>query len=140
MLFNSENSPYIRATWLYSFHMSTVKSVFLVIHILSVLGGLILLLLALPKPTKSIHVGFLHSMLTALVAGIALVGINTSLHASDPAKYDAPDHGKVGIKFLILLVILVLTIKNKKKSEVSTGVWAGLIALTLANVFIATSL
>ena len=120
--------------------MSAIKHVFLAIHILAIIGGLVLLLSALPKPKKSIHVGFLHSMLTALVAGIALVGINTSLHATDPANYDAPDHGKVGIKFLILLVILVLTIKNKKKSEVSTGVWAGLIALTLANVFIATSL
>jgi hypothetical protein len=119
--------------------MSAIKHIFLAIHILAVIGGLILLLTSLPKPKKSIHVGFLHSMLTALVAGIALVGINTSLHASDPAKYDAPDHGKVGIKFLILLVILALTIKNKKNSEVSTGVWAGLIALTLANVFIATS-
>jgi hypothetical protein len=120
--------------------VSTLKSVFLIIHILSVVGGVVLLLLALPKPKKSIHVGFLHSMLTALVAGIALVGINTSLHASDPTKYDAPEHGKVGIKFLILLIILALTIKNKKKSEVSTAVWAGLLALTLANVFIATSL
>jgi hypothetical protein len=120
--------------------MSAIKHIFLAIHILAVIGGLILLLTSLPKPKKSIHVGFLHSMLTALVAGIALVGINTSLHASDPAKYDAPDHGKVGIKFLILLVILALTIKNKKNSQVSTGVWAGLIALTLANVFIATSL
>ncbi len=120
--------------------MSAVKHVFLAIHILAIIGGLVLLLSALPKPKKSIHVGFLHSMLTALVAGIALVGINTSLHASDPTKYDAPDHGKVGIKFLVLIVILVLTIMNKKKSEVSTGIWAGLIALTLANVFIATSL
>ena len=120
--------------------MSAIKHVFLVIHILAIIGGLALLLTSLPKPKKSIHVGFLHSMLTALVAGIALVGINTSLHATDPANYDAPDHGKAGIKFLVLLVILVLTIKNKKKAEVSTGVWAGLIALTLANVFIATSL
>lgn len=128
------------AQHLYSFHMSATKHIFLVIHILTVVGGLVLLLTALPKPKKSIHVGFLHSMLTALVAGIALVGINTSLHASDPANYDAPDHGKAGIKFLVLLVILALTIKNRKKSEVSTGVWAGLIALTLANVFIATSL
>ena len=120
--------------------MSAIKHVFLAIHILAIIGGLVLLLSALPKPKKSIHVGFLHSMLTALVAGIALVGINTSLRATDPANYDAPDHGKVGIKFLVLLVILVLTIKNKKKAEVSTGVWAGLIALTLANVFIATSL
>ena len=120
--------------------MSAVKSIFLVIHILSVVAGLVLLLTQLPKPKKSIHVGFLHSMLTALVAGIALVGVNTSLHATDPAKFDAPDHGKVGIKFLVLIVILALTIKNKKKSEVSTGIWAGLIALTLANIFIATSL
>ena len=120
--------------------MSAVKHVFLAIHILAIIGGLVLLLSALPKPKKSIHVGFLHSMLTALVAGIALVGINSSLHATDPVKYDAPDHAVVGIKFLILLVILGLAIKNKKKSEISTGVWAGLIALTLANVFIATSL
>ena len=120
--------------------MSTVKTIFLVIHILSVVGGLVLLLTQLSKPKKSIHVGFLHSMLTALVAGIALVGIDTSLHATDPAKYEALDHGKVGVKFFILLIILALTIKNKKKSEVSTGIWAGLIALTLANIFIATSL
>ena len=120
--------------------MSTVKTIFLVIHILAVVGGLVLLLTQLPKPKKSIHVGFLHSMLTALVAGIALVGINSSLYASDPVKYDAPDHAVVGIKLLVILVILALTIKNKKKAEVPTGIWAGLIALTLANVFIATSL
>jgi hypothetical protein len=120
--------------------MSAVKNIFLIIHILSILGGLALLLTSLSKPKKSIHVGFLHSMLTALVTGIALVGINTSLHATDSVKYAEPDHGKVGLKFLILLVILVLTIMNKKKAEVSTGLWAGLIALTLANVFIATSL
>ena len=120
--------------------MSAIKHVLLAIHILAILGGLILLLTSLPKPKKSIHVGFLHSMLTALVTGIALVGINTSLQATDAVKNAAPDHGKVGVKFLVLLVILVLTIMNKKKSEVSTSLWAGLIALTLANVFIATSL
>jgi hypothetical protein len=79
-------------------------------------------------------------MLTALVSGIALVGVSSALHATDPIKYDSPDHTVVGIKFLVLLVILGLTLKDKKKSEVSTCVWAGLIALTLANVFIATSL
>ena len=140
MLSKAENECYICLIRLYCFRMSTVKTIFLTIHILAVIGGLVLLLLSLPKPKKIIHVGFLHSMLTAFFAGIALVGISTALHASDPTKYDAPDHVVVGIKSLILAVILVLTIKNKKKSEVSTGVWAGLIALTLANVFIATSL
>ena len=140
MLLNSEKYPDFHTLHPYSFDMSTLKSVFLIIHILAVLGGLALLLTALPKPTKSIHVGFLHSMLTALVAGIALVGIDTSLHASDPVKYEALNHGKVGIKFLVIMIILALTVKNKKKSEVSTGIWAGLLALTLANIFIATSL
>ena len=140
MLLYSVKWPWIRLYRLYYFHMSTVKTIFLVIHILSILGGLALLLTSLPKPKKSIHVGFLHSMLTALVTGIALVGINSSLHATDAVKYTEPEHGKVGVKFLILLVILVLTILNKKKTQVSTGLWAGLIALTLANVFIATSL
>jgi len=125
---------------LYSFHMTTLKSIFLIIHVLSVLGGLVLLLLALPKPVKSIHVGFQHAMLTALVAGIALVGIDTSLHSTNPDKYEVLNHGKIGIKFLILLIILGLTIKNRKKSEVPTSTWAALLALTLANVFIATSL
>ena len=125
---------------LYSFHMTTLKSIFLIIHVLSVLGGLVLLLLALPKPVKSIHVGFQHAMLTALVAGIALVGIDTSLHSTNPDKYEVLNHGKIGIKFLILLIILGLTIKNRKRSEVPTSTWAALLALTLTNVFIATSL
>ena len=133
MLYNS-------AFELYSFHMTTLKSIFLIIHVLSVLGGLVLLLLALPKPVKSIHVGFQHAMLTALVAGIALVGIDTSLHSTNPDKYEVLNHGKIGIKFLILLIILGLTIKNRKRSEVPTSTWAALLALTLTNVFIATSL
>lgn len=134
------NLPKNFQIWLYSFHMTTLKSIFLIIHVLSVLGGLVLLLLALPKPVKSIHVGFQHAMLTALVAGIALVGIDTSLHSTNPDKYEVLNHGKIGIKFLILLIILGLTIKNRKKSEVPTSTWAALLALTLTNVFIATSL
>jgi hypothetical protein len=120
--------------------MTILKSIFLIIHVLSVLGGLVLLLLALPKPVKSINVGFQHAMLTALVAGIALVGIDTSLHSTNPDKYEVLNHGKIGIKFLILLIILGLTIKNRKRSEVPTSTWAALLALTLTNVFIATSL
>ena len=60
MLLNSEKYPDFHTLHPYSFDMSTLKSVFLIIHILSVLGGLALLLTALPKPSKSIHVGFLH--------------------------------------------------------------------------------
>ena len=50
------------------------------------------------------------------------------------------DDTKVGIKFLILIVILVFGYKSVKKPSVSTKLWSLLIALTLANVFIATAL
>ena len=44
---------------------------------------------------------------------------------------------KVGIKFLILAIILVLGYKNLKKPVVSTKVLAIIIALTVVNLVIA---
>jgi hypothetical protein len=51
--------------------------------------------------------------------------------------WEAPDHAKVGIKFLILAVILVLGYKNLKKPVVSTKIWAIMVVLAVVNLFIA---
>jgi hypothetical protein len=51
--------------------------------------------------------------------------------------WDEPNHMKVGIKFLILAVILVLGYKNVKKPAVSTKIWATMIALAVVNLVIA---
>lgn len=112
----------------------------MLLHTAGFIGILGLLLLQIPKPQKRIPGGAMHSALLALVAGIALVGIRTSLHATDPGTWEAVNNGKVGVKFLILAVILVLGYKNVKKPSVSVRIWAILIALTVLNIVVATAI
>ena len=117
--------------------MTIARNIFLLLHVVGFLGILGALLSQIPKPQKRILGGAMHSALLSLVSGIALVGIRTSLHASDPEMWDAPIHIKVGIKFLLLAVILVLGYKNVKKPAVSTKIWATMIALAVVNLVIA---
>ena len=113
--------------------MEFAKTVFLLIHVASVLGMLVLLLMQTSKSEKILPKGFMHAALTALVAGFALVGIDSSLN-------DEISHGKVGVKFLVLIVIMLLGYKNQSKSKISNAVWAALLGLTVFNVFIAVTL
>lgn len=113
--------------------MEFAKTVFLLIHVASVLGMLVLLLMQTSKSEKVLPKGFMHAALTALVAGFALVGIDSSLN-------DEISHGKVGVKFLVLIVIILLGYKNQSKSKISNAVWATMLGLTVFNVFIAVSL
>ena len=117
--------------------MTIARNIFLLLHVIGFLGILGALLSQIPKPQKRILGGAMHSALLSLVSGIALVGIRTSLHSSDPGMWDEPNHIKVGIKFLILAVILVLGYKNVKKPVVSTKIWAIMIALAVVNLVIA---
>jgi peptidoglycan/LPS O-acetylase OafA/YrhL len=113
--------------------MEFAKTIFLLIHVASVLGMLVLLLLQTSKPTKVIPKGFMHAALTALVAGFALVGINSSLE-------DDVNHLKVGVKFLVLVAIMILGYQNQNKPQISKGIWVTLLGLTVFNVFIAVSI
>ena len=113
--------------------MEFAKTIFLLIHVASVLGMLVLLLMQTSKAEKVLSKGFMHAALTALVAGFALVGIDTSLN-------DEINHGKVGVKFLVLIAIMLLGYKNQNKAKLSTAVWATMLGLTVLNVFIAVSL
>ena len=113
--------------------MHFAKVVFLLIHIASVLGMLVLLLTQTSKSEKVLSKGFMHAALTALVAGFALVGIDSSLN-------DEISHGKVGIKFLVLIVIMLLGYKNQNRAKLSNAVWATMLGLTVFNVFIAVTL
>jgi hypothetical protein len=113
--------------------METAKIVFLLIHIASVLGMLVLLLMQTSKPEKTLPKGFMHAALTALIAGFALIGIDSSLG-------DEISHGKVGIKFIVLIGIMLLGYKNQNKAKLSNAVWATMLGLTVFNVFIAVTL
>lgn len=113
--------------------MELAKTIFLWIHVASVLGMLLLLLTQTSKAEKVLSKGFMHAALTALVAGFALIGIDSSLG-------DEVSHGKVGIKFLVLIVIMILGYQNQNKPKLSNAIWATMLGLTVFNVFIAVSL
>jgi hypothetical protein len=119
--------------------MTIARSIFLLLHVLGFIGILGALLSQIPKAQKRILGGAMHSALLSLVSGIALIGIKTSLHASDPDNWDAPDHAKVGIKLVFLVIILVLGYKNTKKPVVATKIWATMVGLALLNLVIALS-
>jgi hypothetical protein len=113
--------------------MSAINTVAYVIHLLSVLGILVLLLLQLKKSPRTLNPGVLHAGLTALIAGIILVGLHNSVKPDEELN-----HIKVGIKFIVLLVILVLGYTNVKKPELSKNVWLTMIGLTVTNIVIAS--
>jgi hypothetical protein len=113
--------------------MEFAKTIFLLLHVASVLGMLVLLLMQTSKAEKVLPKGFMHAALTALIAGFALIGIDSSLN-------DDISHGKVGTKFLVLIIIMLLGYKNQNKAKLSTTVWATMLGLTVFNVFIAVTL
>ena len=104
------------------------------IHILSVIGILVLLLLQWNKKPRELNPGVLHAGLTALIAGIVMVGLHDSVKPDEPLN-----HTKVGIKFLVLVVILALGYKNVKKPELSKNVWLTMLGLTVLNIVIASA-
>ena len=104
------------------------------IHILSVLGILGLLLSQLKKSPRKLNPGVLHAGVTALLAGVVMVGLHDSVKPDEPLN-----HTKVGIKLIILLVILALGYKNVKKPELSKNVWLTMTGLTILNILIASA-
>ena len=105
-----------------------------VIHIISVIGILALLLLQWNKSPRKLNPGVLHAGLTALIAGVVMVGLHNSVEPDEPLN-----HTKVGIKFLVLIVILALGYRNLKKPELPKNVWLTMIGLTIFNIVIASA-
>ncbi len=105
-----------------------------VIHLLSVIGILVLLMHQWNKTPRKLNPGVLHAGLTALIAGIVMVGLHNSVKPDEELN-----HTKVGIKFLVLVVILALGYKNVKKPELPKNVWLTITGLTVLNIIIASA-
>ena len=114
--------------------MSAINMIMYVIHLLSVIGILVLLLLQWNKSPRKLNPGVLHAGLTALIAGVVMVGLHDSVKPDEELN-----HMKVGIKFLVLIVILALGYKNVKKPELPKNVWLAMIGLTVFNIVIASA-
>ncbi len=111
--------------------MKTLFNIALGIHILSILGILGMLLSQVQKSPRKLSAGVTHAGLTALVAGIVMTGL------WDQVKDVELNHGKVGVKTLVLTIILFLAYKNVKKEVLKTWVWATMLGLTVLNIIIA---
>jgi peptidoglycan/LPS O-acetylase OafA/YrhL len=114
--------------------MSAINMIMYVIHLLSVIGILVLLLLQWNKSPRKLNPGVLHAGLAALIAGVVMVGLHESVKPDEELN-----HTKVGIKFLVLIVILALGYKNVKKPELLKNVWLAMIGLTIFNIAIASA-
>lgn len=117
--------------------MSLVYNLLVVLHFLglaSLIGGFLVQISTSPRVVNN---AMLHGALTQLVSGVLLVGLRYPLHNSDPEEWALPDNAKIGVKFVILLVVLGLILANRKKEAISTGVWAAIGGLAIANVAIA---
>ena len=112
--------------------MKTIFYIALAIHIIAILGILGLLLSQVTKNPRKLSPGVLHAGLTALVAGVVMVGLY-----SEAKPDEVLDHMKVGVKTLVLTAILFLGYKNVKKAELKSAVWGSMLALTVANIIIA---
>lgn len=113
--------------------MSAINTVLYVAHILCVIAILFLLLHQWNKNPRKFNPGILHAGLTALIAGLAMVGMWGSVHPDEVLN-----HTKVGVKLLILIAILVIGYKNVKKPVLAKNTWLLLIGLTTTNVLIAS--
>jgi|SRR5215203_548475 hypothetical protein len=110
--------------------METARLILLVIHILgfaALIGGL---LAQAKEPEKKVNGAMRDGVGTAFLAGLALVGV---LQADDVEVNNA----KIGVKFGIGLVLLVLVMANTRKESIPKGLWAGLLVLAVAEVCVA---
>ena len=82
------------------------------------------------KPPRSITPGYIHGSLTMLVTGLLLVGLSYPLDME-------PNNAKIAAKLAVLFVIIVLVFSNRKKDEISTGVWGAIGGLSTLNIILA---
>ena len=116
------------------------QALVLAIHVICVAGIVVLLLMQAGKNPKKVPNGLTHLALTALVAGLALVGIRSGLHHDNPAKWGSYNNGTVALKLVVVIVILVVAFRNAKKELITNGTYWTLLLLTVANIGLASSL
>lgn len=81
-------------------------------------------------PTRVINPAIFHGALTQFVTGLLLVGLR-EMGGGDL------NHIKIAVKLVVLIVIFVLVMVNRKKDNVAPGQFWGIFGLTLLNAGIA---
>jgi hypothetical protein len=101
------------------------------IHLLSILGVIALLVISYKKTPRALNPGVLHSAATALVAGIVMVGTWSAAHDMEI------NHMKIGVKFLIVLAILVIGYNSLRTKVFTQKTFTAMLGLTITNILLA---
>ena len=113
--------------------MSAINTVLYIVHVLCVIAIFSLLAHQWNKNPRKFNPGILHAGVTALVAGLAMVGMWGTVHPDETLN-----HTKGGIKLLILITILLIGYRNVRKPVLAKNTWLLLIGLTTTNILIAS--
>jgi len=113
--------------------MELARNILLGLHLLGTAGILVSLVLS----RKKLSPGIIHSALLSLLSGIALVGLRYPLVDADPMKWEEIDNTKISVKLLIVLLILVISFKNKQKEVVSKLIVGAIATLAISNITLA---
>ena len=114
--------------------MDLLRNILLILHFVglaSLLGGFLVQIKAIIAGKGMIVAAMFHGALTQLVTGVLLVGV------IEMGALGHIDNTKIGIKLLVLIVITVLVIMNRKKPSVASWVLWAIGALTLVNIVVA---
>ncbi|MCL3861530.1 hypothetical protein [Actinotalea sp. K2] len=110
--------------------MELARNLALVLHLVGMASIFGAFLVQAKAPRKKVDAAMVHGALTALVTGLALVGLAEARDAD-------VNHVKVGVKLVVLLVIGVLVWRRRKADAISTGEWGAIGGLTLTNIVLA---
>lgn len=115
-----------------------VRNSLIVLHFIgfaAVFGGLMTQMKAMAQGAAKIVPAMVHGAWTLLATGLLLVGVREWMAVMEWAP--ELNHMKIGIKSLVLIVLLVLILLNKKKDSVKAPIFGTIGLLAVLNVVLA---
>lgn len=116
-----------------------LRDLILVLHFVglaSLLGGFLVQIKTLKSGTSKIIPAMIHGAWTMLITGLLLVGIREWMSALDPSSAEL-DNIKVAVKSIVVTLILVFVMINRKKDTLKSSTMALIAVLTVLNVVLA---
>jgi hypothetical protein len=115
-----------------------LRNSLLVLHLIgfaAVFGGFMTQMKAMGQGVAKVVPAMVHGAWTLLATGILLVGVREWMAMMEWAP--ELNHMKIGIKSLVLTVLIVLILANKKKDSVKAPVFGAIGLLAVLNVVLA---
>ena len=115
-----------------------VRNLLIVLHFIgfaAVFGGFMTQMKAMAQGAAKIVPAMVHGAWTLLATGLLLVGVREWMAVMEWAP--ELNHMKIGIKSLVLIVLLVLILLNKKKDSVKAPIFGTIGLLAVLNVVLA---